>query len=657
MLDATALKDKAAAWLREAPRQRTLARFVTIGRVAARGGVMPLLGAMRCRVRQQLQALWTRARRAIGLVRDWLRKRPWLGALSGRLAGRIVALNLVGLVILTALIIFLSPYQASLIRAKLDNMVSEGQVIAATIAASATRESDRLVLEPELLDPAEIGQARQPAAPRLEFPIRPELVAPILKRVVQPTGIRIRLFRPDGAFMFDSDILLGAGNSEDHRVTPSPPGSPVVIRSFWTWLSDWMDGTDLPVYRDIGRANALAYPEVADALKGTPQSLMLMNERGRRTVTIAVPIRRHQMLGVMLLSSRDGEIDKLVWEERRTILWLAVTGAVAMAITSLLLAATIAWPLRQLANAADRVKRNPKRRAELPDHSGRKDEIAHLSGSLREMTEALYRRIETSERFAADVSHELKNPLTSVRSAAETLTLVKTDEQRKTLTDTIQSDVKRLTRLIDDIAKATRADAEMALSDAGPVDMADLLRMLTEMFNGMHVRDGQGVVLELASTATPTAQAYQVTGHDSRLGQVFKNLIDNALSFSPAQGKVWIRASREEDTVAIAVEDEGPGIPPDNLERIFNRFYTDRPVGSFGNNSGLGLSISQEIVLAHHGSIWAENRTESTVQRTGTSELGVVTTHVTGARFVVHLPAAQPLNPPRGLRAWPGGRR
>jgi len=235
--------------------------------------------------------------------------------------------------------------------------------------------------------------------------------------------------------------------------------------------------------------------------------------------------------------------------------------------------------------------------------------------------------------------------LTSVRSAAETLAIVKTDSDRKILTDTIQNDVRRLTRLIDDISKATRADADMVLNETAPVDLAHLLETLADMFNSMHVGNQQKVVLELAESTLPAEVAYAIDGHDSRLGQVFKNLLDNALSFSPVPGTVRVRMSRGEDAIHIAVEDEGPGIPAGKFEKIFDRFYTDRPVGSFGNNSGLGLSICLEIVKAHRGQIRAENRIENTVQRPGPSDLGLVETRIAGARFVIDLPASrnQPL--------------
>lgn len=564
---------------------------------------------------------------------DWLARQRWLGGLFRSLIGKIVALNLLGLLVLTSAILFFSPFQASFVQAKLEGMMAEGSAIAALIGSTATRESDRVVVNDDLLAPGQTAELKEAMTTRpLQFPIRPERVGPIIHRIVDGTGLRIRLFRTDGTFMYDSQ--------EEPDAASLPPDS---ISTLWTKFIDAMDGTDLHVYRDLGRSNVTAYPEFAAASQGKPQAMILVSDRGRRTITIVTPIKRRDTLGTMLLSTRDGEIDKLLWAERRTVLWISGIGLLVMAITSLLLAGTIALPLRQLTNAADRVQLNLKRREDLPDYADRGDEIGQLSTTLRSMTEALYKRIESSERFAADVAHELKNPLTSVRSAAETLPRVKNEADRKLLTDTIQNDVKRLTRLIDDISKATRADAEMALNVAEPVDLADLLNTLTEMFNNVHVRDGQRVVADLAPCGLPLRQAYLVQGHDMRLGQVFKNLLDNALSFSSATGKAVIKAQRSQGTIVITVEDDGPGIPASKFEKIFDRFYTDRPEGSFGNNSGLGLSICKEIVIAHGGKIWAENRVENTVQKSGTSDLGVVSTTIAGARFLVELPAAIPL--------------
>jgi two-component system sensor histidine kinase ChvG len=280
------------------------------------------------------------------------------------------------------------------------------------------------------------------------------------------------------------------------------------------------------------------------------------------------------------------------------------------------------------------VRHSVRARAEIPDFTDRTDEIGHLSGALRDMTNALYKRIDAIESFAADVAHELKNPLTSLRSATETLPLVKNEESKQRLLEIIQHDVKRLDRLISDISDASRLDAELAREDARPVDMDDLIRNTVPLFNDIHRGDMQGVTFEIAYA--PGDHPYRVTGHDSRLSQVIVNLLDNAISFSPPGGKVTVAARRVGPEIQIAVEDEGPGIPEENLERIFERFYTDRPQESFGQNSGLGLNISRQIVAAHGGRLYAENRFLPAAAR-GMADSGGRKSG--GARFVIRLPA------------------
>jgi two-component system sensor histidine kinase ChvG len=257
--------------------------------------------------------------------------------------------------------------------------------------------------------------------------------------------------------------------------------------------------------------------------------------------------------------------------------------------------------VRRLADAAEGVRRRIRGRVEIPDFTRRRDEIGHLSGALRDMTNTLYTRIEAIESFAADVSHELKNPLTSLRSAVETLPMAKTDANRKRLLDVIQHDVKRLDRLITDISDASRLDAELQRQEAAPVNLAQLLDALVRAAN--EVRTDVPVTLGLEG-----GPGFMVSGHDSRIGQVVSNLIDNARSFSPPGGSVRVNCRKLKHAIQITVDDDGPGIRPDALEKIFQRFYTDRPDQGFGQNSGLGLSISKQIVEAHGGRIWAENR-------------------------------------------------
>ncbi len=299
-------------------------------------------------------------------------------------------------------------------------------------------------------------------------------------------------------------------------------------------------------------------------------------------------------------------------------------------VLSLLLSSTIANPLRRLSAAAIRVRRGgAKEREEIPDFSARQDEIGNLSIALRDMTSALYDRIDAIESFAADVSHELKNPLTSLRSAVETLPLAKSDDSKKRLMDVIQHDVRRLDRLISDISDASRLDAELARPDAKSLDLEVLLRDMIDISRQVG-HSKKAVEIEYVVDRKPGNKTnFSVEGHDLRIGQIVTNLIENARSFVPAEtGKITVRLTRTRTRCVIYIEDNGPGIQAENIDRIFERFYTDRPESEgFGQNSGLGLSISRQIAEAHGGSLRAENIVDSD----GSTLLG--------ARFILSLPA------------------
>jgi two-component system sensor histidine kinase ChvG len=319
----------------------------------------------------------------------------------------------------------------------------------------------------------------------------------------------------------------------------------------------------------------------------------------------------------------------MVGAERLAIFKVFLIASGVMVVLSFLLAGTIAGPVRRLAESAQLVRRRIRTRVEIPDLSHRRDEIGHLSGSLRDMTDALYSRIEAIESFAADVAHELKNPLTSLRSAVETLPLAKTDESRGRLLAVIQHDVKRLDRLISDISDASRLEAEMQRQEAEPVDLVKLLTTVVSVTNERH---DDGVTVDLKFEGGRST-AFTVPGHDSRLGQVIDNLIDNARSFSPPRAAVRVTARRLKNEIEIVVDDDGPGVRPEALDKIFERFYTDRPEHGFGQNSGLGLSISKQIIEAHRGRLWGENRTAVSAPQDDEPR-------VLGARFTVRLPTA-----------------
>jgi two-component system sensor histidine kinase ChvG len=366
------------------------------------------------------------------------------------------------------------------------------------------------------------------------------------------------------------------------------------------------------------------------ALTGSPATVVRVSEQGDLIVSVAVPVQRFRaVLGVLMLSTQGGDIDKIVTSERRAIFRVFGVAALVTAILSLLLASTIAKPLRRLSAAAVRVRRGVKSREEIPDFSSRQDEIGNLSVALREMTNALYARIEAIESFAADVSHELKNPLTSLRSAVETLPIAKTDEARKRLLDVIQHDVRRLDRLITDISDASRLDAELAREYSGRVDLKKLIGDLVIAAREVR-KNRRQVTVEFNVGKLPHGEKdFVVQGHDLRIGQVVTNLIENARSFVPEEGgRIVVTLSRSPRHAIVTVEDNGPGIRAERIDRIFERFYTDRPSNeAFGQNSGLGLSISRQIMEAHGGTLDAENI------------VGTKPGDIRGARFIMTLPA------------------
>jgi two-component system sensor histidine kinase ChvG len=547
------------------------------------------------------------------------------------LTRRIVFLNLTGLVALVIGVLYLTQFRAGLIDARAQSLQVQGEIIAGAIAGAATVETDSITIDPERLLELQPGESYGPsdeALSGLEFPINPERVAPVLRRLISPTKTRARIYDRDGVLILDSRNLYGRGDVLRFDLPPPNAEKPGVMERAFIAIRRWFGRGDLPLYRELGPENGKGYPEVAQALSGSPTQMVRINDQGEVIVSVAVPVQRFRAVrGALLLSTQGADIDEMVQAERLAIMKVFLIAAGVMVVLSMLLAGTIAGPVRRLADGAERVRRRIRTRVEIPDFTRRKDEIGHLSGALRDMTNALYTRIEAIESFAADVAHELRNPLTSLRSAVETLPMAKTDANRKRLLDVIEHDVKRLDRLITDISDASRLDAELQRQEAAIVDLARLLEALVKAANEVRSDD---VSVTLSFEGGPLSR-FQVPGHDSRLGQVISNLLDNARSFSPPGGGVRITCRRLRSEVEIMVDDDGPGIQPDALHKIFERFYTDRPHSGFGQNSGLGLSISKQIVEAHDGRIWVENRTAAGAPGEPP--------RVLGARFIVRLPA------------------
>lgn len=549
------------------------------------------------------------------------------------LTKRILFLNMAALGILVVGILYLNQFRDGLIDARVESLMTQGEIIAGAIAASATVETDSISIDPEKLLELQAGESLSPGSDQLDsldFPINPERVAPVLRRLISPTRTRARIYDRDANLLLDSRHLYSRGQILRYDLPPVTQEEPELFDRIQKFFADLFRRTDLPVYKEQPGGNGSVFPEVMNALTGSPGTVVRISEQGEQIVSVAVPIQRFRaVLGVLMLNTQGGDIDKIVAAERKAILRVFGVAALVNVLLSMMLASTIANPLRRLAAAAVRVRRGVKSREEIPDFSDRQDEIGNLSVAVRDMTNALYDRIDAIESFAADVSHELKNPLTSLRSAVETLPLAKNENSRNRLMEIIQHDVRRLDRLITDISDASRLDAELVREDARRVDLKKFVGELVDVSREVGSRK-KAVEIEFRTAKLPQgAKGYFVLGHDLRLGQVITNLIENARSFVPeGHGRIVVSLSRTARHVILTVDDNGPGIRAENIERIFERFYTDRPAGeAFGQNSGLGLSISRQIVEAHGGKLTAENIA------------GAKPGDVRGARFIVTLPA------------------
>ena len=596
--------------------------------------------------------------------RRWLRPRARIAwrfltaRFSSSLTRRIVVLNLGGLVVLVAGFLLLDQFRAGIIEARVQSLTIQADIIAAAISASAAGDTDSITIDPDKLlqlAPGESVAPSQSDEDATQFSINPALVGPFLHRLVTPTRTRARIYDSDGRLLLDSRSFSARG-----AVLRSDLPDASDRRGFLDWvgarLRSFFQPSARPRSEDPWATNGKTMPEVASALQGNARSIVRLNYEGETIVSVGVPIERMMATrGALQLSTQGGDIDRVIASERWAQLRFFLVLAVVMLVLSLSLANTIAEPVRRLAEAAERVRRGIRSRQQIPDFTARSDEIGHLSRALREMTQALYNRLDAIESFAADVAHELKNPLTSLRSALETLPRVKVGHSRDRLIAVMQHDVRRLDRLISDISDASRLDAELARGDSGPVDVAALLRAVVSMAEDSPRSNGARIELTIPVRRGKSARAdYFVLGHDSRLAQVVTNLIDNACSFSEPGGVVRVALERRQspansesealaDRIVITVDDDGPGIPPHALERIFERFYTDRPSQGFGQNSGLGLSISRQIIEAHGGRIWACNRPADSA-RVRASDRPVdgedePVRHGAGARFIVELPA------------------
>ena len=523
---------------------------------------------------------------------------------------RILAVNMLALAILVVGLLYLGQYQDNLIESHLEALKGDSRVFAGMVAEGGT-----------------VGDLNG------LYALSPRPARSVIRRWVDATDVRTRLFDPQGGFFADSQTLDGPnGTSIDWRLLPPPHSFNTKVEAFIDFLSrqlnTWPGRSKLPKYEGDDRTAPLAAnPDLAKALQGEVSGRVWLDGDGHLRLTAAAPVQRLKLvLGAVLLNGDGSVIEDAI---RSTQLDIAKAFSGALAITvllSLYLAGAISRPIRRLAQAAERLRMGTGREDEIPDFTSRRDEIGELSLALREMTAALRNRMDAIEQFAADVAHELKNPLSSLASAVETVGRVKDPAQQQKLLSIIREDVTRLDRLISDISNASRLDAELSRAESHPVQLETLLETLAEIHRSIdETRPGFTEPVEITLDAP---KGLVVRGMESRLGQVFQNLIANAVSFSPPDSTVRVAVSRQGGNAIVTVEDQGPGIPPAKLDAIFDRFYSERPSGeAFGTHSGLGLSISKQIVETLGGRIYAENRMDAKGD-------------VAGARFVVQLPLA-----------------
>ncbi|MDP3738072.1 MAG: ATP-binding protein [Hyphomonadaceae bacterium] len=526
-----------------------------------------------------------------------LKPRPLLWSPIARL---ILASNLAGLVILITGALVLNEIRSSLVNARKGSLSETSQIISSFLTDSATIDEPYSMLD-------------VPAANKL------------LKRMPITGATRIRIFNPMAETIADTALLKDEIDRKDLPPIREPSGLEQSWLDFVRGANRFFE-TSVGAVRGIAEARTLD-EEVARALQGETLYSERFGDNAERVLSLTVPIRKvATVVGALTIETSD--VAQIIAAERSALVPLIIFAVIVAIITSTLLTVGIARPVYKLAQASDRVRTGATEKLNLGKMHNRKDEIGDLARAMEAMTVSLYDRIQENERFAADVAHELKNPLTSIRSAVETSQAVQDPAVREKMRDVIARDVVRLDRLISDISNLSRLEAEIVREKLVRVDIHRLLEDLTSIWRDTS-REGEArVTLEAAGDFRAI-----VMGREGPLGQVIRNLVENARSFSPPGGEVKVSLARTSGPrgtfIRVAVEDRGPGIPPDKLEKIFQRFYTDRPAGAkFGNNSGLGLSIVRQIVETHRGQVWAENR--------------IVDGKIAGARFIVDLPPAPP---------------
>ena len=531
-------------------------------------------------------------------LRNGYRRRSLVALNHSPLARKIIIFNLMALVILVAGVLFMNPFRDTLVLQRESGLKQEALLIA---------------------DVFEAGLAGGDAGLTTDT----KRIAEQLRSTTISSGVEAFIFDRNGDLLASAVGSSGTAQVSQQRST--------IITDFLNMIWDGISGLLNGGASDKAKVSSydVARKLFGEARIGETKANTGQGPEGGTSFSVATPIIHNGLVqGVVAVTSAEGEIDRLVRYEREQILQMFVIALLVSIGLSLVLASTIANPLSDLAAAAeiggdrDGQARNAGR-VRIPDLTARPDEIGRLSVAMRGMVTALYDRIDANEQFAADVSHEIKNPLASLRSAVGSLRFVKKEEHREKLLDVIEHDVRRLDRLVSDISNASRLDSELVKEEEEQFNLIKTLSNLCEYLGKQANEKGVEFITDF-----PT-DPIRINGLEARLAQVFVNLITNAISFCDNGDAVRVWARKRENRVLIVVEDTGPGIPEAALTKVFKRFYSERPQGDFGNHSGLGLAISKQIVEAHGGVVWAENIRPTQAD---------ITSEPLGARFVVGLP-------------------
>jgi two-component system, OmpR family, sensor histidine kinase ChvG len=503
-----------------------------------------------------------------------------------RMTVRIIGINVAALIMLLIGVIYLGQYQNTLIEGSLRTFKSEIELVSASLS--------EVLGSPEIAGPPHLETAKR-----------------MVWRFSRTMDQRVYLFDQNGALIADSENL--EGYEDFHRFEDDRSDTLYaieVLKKMAKFVLKLLPVRQtLPTYPEHQATTASDYEGSSVALSEGAVSISAWQKNDEIILMAGAPLlKKGRIIGAVMLTRKASDITRDISEVWLNILFAFIITLIITTLLSIYISNIIANPLRKLADAAEAVRRGKSKDTEIPDFSNRKDEIGELSIVMREMTQALWDRMDSIERFAADVAHELKNPLTSLRSAVETVSVVKKDDDRKKLLEIIQHDVERMDRLISDISSASRLDSELSREALEPIDLKETLHALLETYKNPIARsnkmpDHNKIILDC-----PSDKDIFVWGLKGRLYQVFDNLVANALSFSPSEDKVMIHVRQSRKTVTITIEDPGPGIPENKLETIFERFYTERPEHeAYGKHSGLGLSICKQIVTALSGKIFAEN--------------------------------------------------